>query len=117
MSNRVPAVQVYLSPIRPQRFWRFAVIAIGLVGLILGTCLAAPADATPDPYRVCGAAKAEELSTAKTSSPELGAVPVDHRVLSPGVLQSGRLPLDLTSSLVPVILWGDSSPRAPPTLL
>jgi len=98
-------------------FWRFPVVAIVLVGLVLGTCLTGLAQAASFTYPVCGAAKVEELSASKTSSLALWAVPVDHGILPLGLLPSRCTPLPLTPDRVSANLWEDISSRAPPTLL
>jgi len=95
-------------------FWRFPVVAVVLVGLILGACLTALAETASNAYQVCGAVKGEEISTSKTSSPSLWAVPVDHAILPLGLLPSRCTPLPLTPDLVSANLWGDLSARAPP---
>lgn len=96
---------------------RFSVVAVLLVGLVLGTCLTALAEAASHTSQICAVVKGEELSSSKTVSGGLLAVLVEHHVLPRGLSRSKCSPLDLTADLISANLWGDLSPRAPPPLL
>lgn len=98
-------------------FWRFPVVAVVLVGLVVGTCVAGLAEASSATDQVCGAVKGEELSSSKTPSPSLWAVPIEQSVLPLRPSESRCSTVDLPLNLVLDPLRGDLSPRAPPTLL
>lgn len=96
--------------------WRLSILAVSLVGLLLGTCLTAPVESASPTTRVCAAAQGGEISLSKTLSPSLWAVGVEHSLLPRKLPQFKCSPLDLTEDFISVNLWGNLSSRAPPTL-
>jgi len=97
-------------------YWQARVVAGALVGLLLGICLAGPAEAASPTSQVCAAVKGEEVSSSKTLSPSVLAVPAEYSVLALRPSESGCSPLDPTPNLVAANLWGDLVSRAPPPL-
>lgn len=94
----------------------FSVLAVLLIGVLLGGCLTALAEAAYPTSHECAAVKADEVSPSKTSSPNLWVVPVAYSIVPPELLQSRCAPLDRTPLPVSANLWGDRFSRAPPAL-
>ena len=89
-------------------------MALVMVGLLLGTCVTALAAMGPRPAGGCGPGTAEEIGSVKAPLLGLWALAEPTIILPTGLFSCTRLGPPVPFPLRLDLLWSDLSSRAPP---
>ncbi len=90
------------------------VMALFMVGLLLGTCVTALAAAATPSAGACGPGTAEEIGSVKAPPVGFWVLAQPMAVLALGLFTFTRLVPPASSPLRLDLLWSDSASRAPP---